>query len=372
MINIINSTDKIAERKSVILPFGFNHSPIQKIVLINFENDPDSKYIALEPQYFSSSDTGEGFSIIAYRNDGYIDVYDDLNLKVDNQASFDVAGKGLKEQLQVEMEKTVFEKDSGCLFLSFQFIDKYDREISLEIIEKTKMKSSGLNLLAPVGSSTENPSYLPIFFMYDFDFVRKNKTEIRLTIGGKSHKIDTFPYKIPKDFQWRYYTRYSLDCQIIEFASSGKKVLDEYELINDSLTINDNKLIFSLDGSLEKMEHQSEAHRFLVEFNPGFPDIRNLNVGKVYNGVVEIKPDPDMGTVSGKYSLEREGEIVEIKMNMGDGWAPIPDSLFTKLMFGKKSIFRSWPKYYYYKQKVNLASLESSSFWENKNTEKIK
>ncbi len=372
MVRIINTNDNPTERKSIILPFSFNYSPLKKLALINFENNPDTKYIALEPQYFSSSDTGDGYRVIAYRNDGYIDVYDDLYLKDDNQASFDVVGKGLKEQLQVELEKTVFEKDGGCLVLSFQFIDKYDREISLEIIEKTKMKSSGLNLLAPVGSSTEKPSYLPLFFLYDFDFIRKNKTEIKLTIGERSHKIDAFPYKIPKDFQWRYYTRYSLDCQIIEFASAGQKVLAEYELINDSITINDNKLFFSLDGSLEKMEHQSEAHRFLVEFNPGFPDIRNLNVGKVYNGVIEIKPDPDMGTVSGKYSLEREGEIVEITMNMGDGWAPVPDSLFTKLMFGKKSIFRSWPKDYYFKQKVNLASLESSSFWENKNTEKIK
>ncbi len=198
------------------------------------------------------------------------------------------------------------------------------------------------------------------------------KTEIKLTIGDSSHKIDAFPYKIPKDFQWRYYTRYSLDCQIIEFASSGQKFLDEYELINDSITINDNKLFFSLDGSLEKMEYQSEAHRFLVEFNPGFPDIRNLNAEKVYDGMIEIRADLDMGRVSGKYSLEREEEIVKITLNMSDGWEPVPDSLFTKLMFGKKSIFRSWPKDYYYRQEVNLTSLESSSFWENRSTGKIK
>ncbi len=117
------------------------------------------------------------------------------------------------------------------------------------------------------------------------------------------------------------------------------------------------------------MEHQSPAHHLLVEFNPGFPDIRNLNAEKVYNGVIEIKPDPDMGLVSGKYSLEREGEIVEITMNMSDGWAPVPDSLFTKLMFGKKSLFCSWPKDYYYKQEVNLKTLESFSNWENRHIE---
>jgi len=371
VIGIKNLSKRAAEKKSVLVPFGFKYRPLKKLALINFEEDPDKEYMGLEPQYFSGSKTGQGFRVIAYRNDGFVDVYDDFNLQDDNQASFDVAGKGLKERKKVRMEDAVFEKDGDRLNLSFQFADKYERKITLEIREKTKKKTSGLNLLAPVGSSTAKPSYLPLFFLYSFDFIRKNKTDINLTIDGKTHRIDAFPYRIPKDFQWRYYTRYSQDCQIIEFASAGQKILDEHELVNNSLTISDNKFLFTAEGSLKKMEHISEEHHFSAEFSPEIPDIRKLAGENSYTGSINIKPDSAMGSISGEYWLGKKDEIVEIEMNMSDGWSPVPDSLFTRLMFGKKSLFCSWPKYYFYKQKIDLSTLESSSFWENKNINRI-
>lgn len=78
--------------------------------MINFEKDPDSKYIALEPQYLSRDKSGQGFRVIAYRKDGYVDVYDDLNLQDDNEGSFNVTGKGLKESKKVAMENLSFNK----------------------------------------------------------------------------------------------------------------------------------------------------------------------------------------------------------------------------------------------------------------------
>lgn len=367
MARIRQSITKINNKDTILIPFGFSYRPIKKLALINFEKDPDSKYIALEPQYLSGDHSGQGFRVIAYRKDGYVDVYDGLNLQDDNDDSFDVTGKGLKERKKVAMENSSFKKVDGCLNLTFQFKDKYERQISLKISEQTKKKTSGVNLLAPVGSTTDNPSYLPLFFLYDFDFIRKSKTDLELKIDGKAHKLDTFPYPFPKDFQWRYYTRYSQDCQIIEFANAGQKKLQEHELINNIVSINDNKFMFSADNNLNKMEHEDGEHHFSVEFNPGMSDIRSLEEKNRYNGSLKINSDPAMGSISGDYWLNRDGKKVEIEMNMSAGWSPVPDSYFTKLMFGKKSVFCNWFKNYYYNQRIDLTTLESLSVWENKN-----
>jgi len=361
------TADRTADKKTVILPFEFTCSPLKKLALINFENDPDNKYIALEPQYISGDQTGQGFRVIAYRNDGYVDVYDDFSLQDENDGRFDVTGRGLNERKKVKISNTCFKETRNGLILSFEFKDKYERKISLKISEQTEKKTRGVNLLAPVGSTTINPSYLPLFFLYKFDFIRRSKTDVKLTIDGRPHELDSFPYPVPKDFQRRYFTRYSHDCQIIEFAHAGQKILVEHEIINGSMSTNNKEILVSPAGELKKMQHKKGDHNFSIKFRPAFPDIRNLAEGKRYNGVLKIYSDPVMGSLSGDYWIGREKNTVKLKMNINEGWSPVTDSIFTKLMFGKKSVFCSWPKSYYYKQEIDLTSLESSSSWENKN-----
>ncbi|MDQ0257769.1 hypothetical protein J2S74_005231 [Evansella vedderi] len=103
------------EKQTVVIPFGCTYVPLTKLALINFKKNADDKYIGFEPQYLDDKVIGQGYRVIAYRHDGYVDVYDDRNLNDNKDDSFDVTGKRL-------------------------------------------------NLLAPIGSSTETPSYLPLFF----------------------------------------------------------------------------------------------------------------------------------------------------------------------------------------------------------------
>ncbi|WP_280768869.1 hypothetical protein [Salipaludibacillus daqingensis] len=353
------------DKQTVVIPFRFSCLPLKKLALINFEKKPDTHYIALEPQYFDDLTYGHAYRVIAYRRDGYVDVYDDMNLMDDKDDSFDVTGKGLCERKKVGMEHTKFEKENDQIFLSFQFTDKYGRQIRVEITEHTSKKTNGINLLAPVGSSTENPSYLPLFFLYDFDFVRKRKTKAKVIIDGNPITIDNFPYPLAKDFQLRYYTRYSEDCQIIEFANATNEVLKEYtadanrKVVSDSLEYQ-----FGEDRSLEKILLKDSNHDLIVEFTGGFPDVRSLMNPSDFKGTFKISADEKMGYVSGEYSVRREDSSVTIELIPSDGWAAIPNSLFTKMMFSKKSLFCNWPKTYRYIQQINLTTLESSSRWE--------
>lgn len=352
------------EVETVIIPFELRCNPLKKLALINFEKYPDSIYTALEPQYFDDEVYGKGYRIIGYRCDGYIDVYDDVNLNYIEGESFDVAGKGLCERKKVVIENTVFHVKNGCLHLSFKFIDKKGRNIIVKISEQATKKTENLNLLAPIGNSTENPSYLPLFFLYDFDFVRKYKTDIEIIIDGKEMKLDNFPVPITKDFQRRYYARYTTDCQIIEFANSTNCILHEHKIDSLGLLVHKSFEYKYRNGNLHKIILKNSRHPLYVNFNSGFPDIRSLRDGIEYIDNFKIITDESVGFVSGKYFVKRKGNFVNIELSPLDGWTPVASSLLTRIMFSKKSIFCSWPKTYRYIQKINIVTLESISYWE--------
>ncbi|MGG0717681.1 hypothetical protein ABE096_08815 [Robertmurraya massiliosenegalensis] len=353
-------------QKKVIIPFSFTYQPLKKLALVNCEKSPDEHYIGLEPQYIDDEGHVKGYRVIAYRDDGYVDVYDEMNLKdTGNDDSFDVTGKGLCERIRVEMENTRFEKIDGCVHIAFQFVDKFDRLIVVNITEYSTKNTYGLNLLAPIGSSTEKPSYLPLFFLYNFDFVRKKKTDVKVMINGNELKLDNFPIPLPKDFQWRYYTRYSEDCQIVEFAKASKGALEEY-CIEDNRTIvrEGIKYRFTEENELKLMMLQKGNHSFSVEFYKGIPNLGELANNSEYADRFKISVDSEMGSISGRYTVKREGNEVTIELIPTDGWTPVPNSFFTKMMFNKKSVFCSWPKTYRYVQLIDLITLQSTSTWE--------
>lgn len=63
-----------------IIPFKVKYNPVKKLAIIPFEKNPDVIYKSLELQYIEGEPYGRGYRIIAYRNDSYVDVYDDNSL----------------------------------------------------------------------------------------------------------------------------------------------------------------------------------------------------------------------------------------------------------------------------------------------------
>ena len=205
---------------------------------------------------------------------------------------------------------------------------------------------------------------MPLFFLYDFDFVRKHKTDVELIINDKKIKLDNFPVPIAKDFQRRYYARYATDCQIIEFANATSCILDEHKVNSSGLVVYKSIEYQYTNGSLQKMTLKHSSRPLFVKFNNGFPDIRSLSDGSEYIDTFKIIADDTIGFISGRYFVRRKGSFIKIELSPLDGWTPVTSSLLTKMMFGKKSIFCSWPKTYRYIQDININTLESVSYWE--------
>ncbi len=351
--------------QTVLIPFGLSCSPMKKLAIINFEKHPDEVYKGLELQCFAGALPGRGYRVIAYRLDGYVDVYDDLKMSEIENETFDVAGKGLNERKRVEMENAALGVGKGGVNISFSFIDRFGRRITARIQECAAKKTRGMNLLAPIGSSTENPSYLPLFFLHDFDFVRKWKTDVELTIDGNKIKQDSFPVPgAAKDFQRRYYSRYTLDCQMVEFARSGKRFIEECTPDASGAVVSGQLEYRFRKGILHKIKLKHPGHSLSVNFGLGFPDIRLIGSGSVYRDTFKIAADDAMGMVSGEYGVKREGDTAKIELIPSGGWRPVPNSFLTNKLLGESSVFCSWPRTYRYTQEIDLLTLESVSRWQ--------
>ncbi|AOM83489.1 hypothetical protein [Salisediminibacterium beveridgei] len=352
------------KRQTAVILFGFRYTEIRKLALVNIEKDPDQYYMGLEPQWIKQKDGITGYRVIAYRLDGYVDVYDEPQLVLENEQSFDVTGKGLCERITTTIKNVAFFREQDRLRLSFSFLDKYGRHVQVKIQEHSTKSSKGVSLLAPVGSSSLNPTYLPVFFLYQFDFVRKRGTEASVKIDDQEYQMDPFPYPVPKDMQWRYYARYSDDCQIVEFAPSFEETLKRLPVEENGVAETaEVKYTFSENSALQRMEAITDDHPLEVIFSEGIPDIRTIQDNHSVSGLFSIRAKPEMGTIEGKYIVERQGSKVTLMLLPEGGWCAVPDSLFTKLMFQEKSVFRQWPATYEYKQVIDLETLHSTSAW---------
>jgi hypothetical protein len=332
----------------IFSPFSLDIVPMQKLFLINFEKDPDEIYHGLEPQLFDDPSFGSGLRIIAWRKDGYVDVYQQPNLPKDDE--FNVAAKGLADLIINPMPGAYFRVSEKGVDVSFAFTDKTGREIDVKIVEKNPRPIRPFTLLAPVGSSSENPTSLPVYLMNSFDFVRRSLTEVRISINGRLHKPDTFPF--PMNGSRVYFMRYSADTFLVDWCPAYTGTLKPYSTDNpEGISIN-----FGEHGdAIYSVSAGRGQHSISVSFTPPFPEINSIADKTALEGQFIIKANREAtGTISGTYHVSREGNEVRMKMHPSGGWEPKPDTLFLRFFYRAVSIFRDWSKTYHWAANIKL------------------
>ncbi|MGL4738904.1 MAG: hypothetical protein ACRCW2_15735 [Cellulosilyticaceae bacterium] len=348
----------------VIQPFDMEILPIQKLILFNFEKAPDEIYKGLEFQYIASAEQLAGYRVIAYRNDDYVDLYEEKHL-VGNSGGCEVCGKGLKHHRQVSFDAPNFELTQAGVRVGFAFKDYKGREILIKLEEHARKKSRPLDLVAPVGVSSEKPVTFPAFPMYTFDFVRKRHTDILIKIGGKKMVPDPFVVPMPKDGQMRYFMRYAYDCELVEFGRSKEQLIKPGECYHNQLRQKGLVADFvTQDGNygMRTLKFEHSRHRFEMQFQEAFPDLLRMKDGCI-EGKFYIHMDASMGYFSGIYTVSKANEEVTIGLEVSDGWTVENKMFFTKMMLKKDSVFRQWPATYRYVQAINLKTYESTSQW---------
>lgn len=332
----------------ILFPFSIEIDPMEKLLLVNFEKDPDSIYLGFEPQVFNDAANGTGHLIIGWRKDKKIDVYHQKSLTLD-PSKYSIAGAGLNKMIPVDLEKAYFEVTDFGVQVHYKFTDMLGREVEVIIGEKNQKKRKPFGLLAPMGDAATHPTSLPIVLMHDFYFVRKNQTDIKVYINGQSHKTDEFP--ICMDGQKMTFIRYSPKPLIATLNSAYTGELMALEPAIGQKTFEQGDNIYEIEwvnhkASIQSMSVKNNIHLLTMNFIPSFPCLRTISNNTKYKGEFIITGHESVGTLAGEYSIQSGKESIHVRLVPSKGWKPKATKFSTWLLFNLVKVFKKWPTTY--------------------------
>lgn len=348
-----NSTGDVSD--AIYAPFDLRIDPMERLLLVNFADDPDEIYMGFEPQVFDDAVHGRGMLVIAWRVDGRVDVYHQPGLRLDPK-TYDIAGQGLAQMLVRPLANAHFEVNAAGVDAYFAFEDALGRPIEVKIVERNPRKRKPFGLLAPMGSAATTPSALPLVWLHDFYFVRRADTVISIRVAGELRRPDTLP--LPIDGMRMYFTRYSPDPLIATLNPAHRGPLVPLDRVR-AAEARAGDLRFDLvvnDGQPEiaRMRRVYKDHEASVTFSPPLPNLVHLADGAVVKGQFTIAADAAVGSVTGVYYMARQGNRIFMRVVPSGGWHPHESKWSVGLIYRMASIFTQWPKTYVWTATVDL------------------
>ncbi len=352
---------------ALLHPFHLHIDPMQRLLLVNLERDPDALYQGFEPQAFDDDLHGRGVIVIGWRRDGRVDVFHPPSVRLD-PATYAIAGGGLHLMLERPLEHAWFDIGPHGVNADVRFDDAIGRPIELRIAERSKRVAPRIALLAPMGAAATTPSALPLVLMRDFGFVRRSGTEAFVAIDGRAHALDHLP--VPIDLQRMYFVRYA-EAPLIATLNPAHTGPIAAIGLPDGAFVDHAGARHHLEragarASLASIERVHGDQRVAVGFAPAFPNLLDVAPDAGREGRFTITSDPRIGSVAGTYAVRREGDTVSVRMVPCDGWRPRERRLSVRLMYRVNAAFRSWPSTYLWSATIDLAAEtgpQMASYW---------
>lgn len=351
-------------------PFEMSVDPMERLLLINIENDPDTLYMGFEPQIFNDSINGRGMIVIGWRTDGYVDVYHQPQMHL-NRSKYDIAGKGLANMVPREMQGAYFDVTEKGVQAWFCMNDIHGRPIEINIKEEHPGKRKPFGLLAPMGNVAENPSSMPIIWLRDFYFVRKRNTDITIKIDNRLHLPDQLP--LPIDRQKMLFTRYCPNPLIATLNPAHSGTMQPIKPSMDTVLIPGENLyrIISIDGRRHIQSFKNGNERYSVEmsFHPPFPEITSIQKGENITGKFVIEGNPSDGKITGDFFLKEQNGVILAGLTPSGGWSPRPNKLSLRILYTIAAVFKKWPKSYHWNAEIKINETGNPimhSAWERK------
>lgn len=354
----------------LVSPFHIDIDPMERLLLINIENDPDTLYVGFEPQAFDDEINGTGILVIGWRTDGKVDIYHQPGLNPDPE-KFDIAGKGLANMQEREMNGAIFEITENGAQVQITFPDLSERLIELYLDERSTRSRKPFGLLAPMGQAAENPSAMPLVLLHDFYFVLQHDTDLSVRIDGRMHETDKIPLLL--DYNRIHFARYTPDPLIATLNPAFDGVLHPMgKPVNNLAMFGDLTYEFVLNETVYEIRSFSRPYKnreVKVSFSPSFPNVGALMAGAYADGLFEIAGDPSTGLIQGVYSVQNRDGVISIELIPSGGWLPNEPKLTLRFLYRVESMFKEWPKTY--RWTAELHRNENEQLWMRSNWERI-
>lgn len=334
------------ERITFLHPFRIDIDPMERLLLINFEKDPDSLYVGFEPQVFLSSEGVEQHLVIGWRSDGRVDVYHQPGMAID-PAKYDIAGKGLAHLIPTDFDPAYFEITDPGVQAHYYFRDLHGRVIHFYISEKNRSHRKPFSLLAPMGQAATSPSAMPLIFLFDFYFVRKTHTAFTILVDGNQRTPDALP--LPMDGRNMQFTRYSAKPLIATLNPAVSDFIHPVTGPPASISSKGHTLELEHEGTgygLRSFTRENNINPLRMAFDPPFPNMLSNGQVERQNGQFVLYGHPSAGYISGSYQVRFSERKVQITLHPDGGWYPQPDKWSLRFLYAVGSAFRDWPKAY--------------------------
>jgi hypothetical protein len=350
-----NSTE-IYDRKNKNIffsPFNISFIHINRLILVNFEEDPNINGIELQILKHGNQDYP---IVILFKKDESQDVY------YTNKEAMKFHEEATKKLLSnpsfyiIEKINYLFDIDDNGLNVSLSMIEKDQNTIEFKIRENVPKRNLSA-MLAPVGASTPNPKYFPYIYLDEFGLVVKKKTEINVKINDIQRKVSEFPVRV--NGKQAYMVRFSFKPILAYWNNSVKDFLHPIET-NDNLLVSFNDLNHELVKNGQYLEikkiskNDKMGNELFIDFSPPIPQLSAIKENFQCQGKFSSGIGKTMGIVIGNYEIERIKNILKLVIKPSKAWQPFPG--------------KSWVSYYEWTAIIDLDvedEIRVESQWQN-------
>ncbi len=195
--------------------------------------------------------------------------------------------------------------------------------------------------------------------MQEFDFVKRERTEIRAKIGNRNLTPATFP--ISRNGEKTYFARYTSKLVIGEINKQIHTPII-IDFTKKSTSLENQNFILDSGNRITKywIDHDSETIE--LNFSEGFPNLLSLPQQKEIEGHWSYSVSKTIIT-GGKYSLKRNGELVNITLDVTSNWIPVNLPFSFKVFTFIMSSFRTWPTTYKWEATIDLSNMTLRGKW---------
>jgi len=352
-------SDELEQRTAgqrVLCPFDLQVWDVDR--MLNFEIADDPYYEGLELQVFDDPVHGRGMIVLLKRRqDGRFDIYRQPGLVLD-PAYVQVGGE-LGEWRQASIEPARFEIGPCGIDVDVRLTDLAGREIRVLIDDRDRRRRHPGTLLAPVGSTIEQPVSLPLFLMGGCDLVRKGGPAFELRIGGRRVTTGRLPGG------WLHRRR------LVKYTADPTAVLlnpaaDGPVAAVDPRTPGNARFDGASNG-IQGLQARTAGHRAGLVLAPALPNLARLRPGAEAAGDWRLDIDDTSAVVGGIWAAERRQDHVDLVLDVTRGWTPRGLPPLMAAVTRVAPVFRTWPTTYRWSATITLGDQPMlRSRWERK------
>jgi len=317
-------------KNMIFSPFNITIDNIDRLMLINFEEDPI--YYAIELQIFRIAEEKLPM-VILYRKDDLMDIY------YTNEAIIEHKKKLMRDLLtnvsfnQLEKIDFRFQTDDMGLDAYLFLKDKLEKGIELKIKENTPGRELTA-MLTPIKAASKKPQYFPIVYLNKFGMVIKKDTEIFVKIHGVLRKPVEMPFRM--NGMYIYLARYSLEPIINNWNKTYIGRLNSILIDPANIDVKKENLSYEILNNsgyyeIKKISGKDEVgHTISFEFSPAIPNLIALKSNVNIKGKFSCCINDKKCIFAGEFYINRVGDIISFSIQPIKGWQPFPGKLWLK------------------------------------------